>query len=187
MLASLTILAVAEATAETGGISELLGTFGVDVRVIIAQALNFIVVGAILWFFAFKPVMSTLETRQHKIAEGLQFADDAKQQLAEAEMQKAEILRQANTESQQILLTARDKAKAFEEKMRAETSVQIEEMRKRAEAANEMERQKMISEVKNEIARLVVLTSARVLQTELNDDEKNRLNQAATREVAKFN
>ena len=87
MLASLTILAVAEATAEAGSISELLGTFGVDGRVIIAQALNFIVVAVLLWFFAFKPVMTTLDIRQHKIAEGLQFAEDAKQQLAEAEKQ----------------------------------------------------------------------------------------------------
>lgn len=187
MLASFTILAVAEATAESGGFSELLGTFGVDGRVILAQALNFVVVAVLLWFFAFKPVMTTLETRQQKIAEGFQFAEDAKQQLSEAEKQKAEIMRQAHTESQQILLSARDNAKAFEEKMRAETAAQIEEMRKRANSANEMERQKMISEVKNEIARLVVLTSANVLQSELNDEEKGRLNRAATREVAKLN
>jgi F-type H+-transporting ATPase subunit b len=185
-----TFIILAAATAETNaesGISALMGQFGIDWKLITAQAVNFIVVAFLLWRFAFKPVMATLDERQHKIAEGLQFAEEAKTQLAETEKRQAEVLREANTTAQEILHEAREKARQFEEKMKTETASQIDEMRKRADESNELERQKMLTEVRQEIARLVVLTSAKVLRRELGDDEKARLDKAAASEISQLN
>ncbi|MGC9451584.1 MAG: F0F1 ATP synthase subunit B [Oceanipulchritudo sp.] len=188
MLDTLMLLAAAtaEAPAESG-IQGLISQFGIDWKLIFAQAVNFAVVAFLLWRFAFKPVMATLEERQRKIAEGLQFAEESKNQLAETEKRQAEVLREANTKAQEILHEARLKATAFEEKMKNETAAQIEDMRKRAEESNEQERQKILAEVRREIARLVVLTSGKVLQRELGDDEKSRLDQAAAEEIARLN
>ena len=58
MLETITILAAAAETAHEGGaIAELAGKFGIDGKLIFAQAINFIVVAFLLWKFAFKPVM----------------------------------------------------------------------------------------------------------------------------------
>lgn len=188
MLESITFLAAATAeSAGEGGISALAGQFGVDGKMILAQAVNFAVVAFLLWRFAFKPVMATLDERQQKIAEGLQFAEEAKKQLVDTEKKQAEVLREANTKAQEILTEARDNAARFEDKMKGETASQIEEMRKRADEANELERQKILSDVRQEIARLVVLTSGKVLQRELAEDEKSRLNKAAAEEIAQVN
>ena len=189
MLEIVSILAAATAETTHGGgpISELAGQFGIDVKVIFAQAINFVVVAFLLWRFAFKPVMATLDERQKKIAEGLQFAEESRTQLAETEKRQAEVLREAHAKAQEILHEARDKAVEFEEKMKNETAMQIEEMRKRAEESNELERQKMLTEVRQEIARLVVLTSGKVLRRELGDDEKQRLDKAAAQEIAQLN
>lgn len=185
MLESITLLAAA--TAEGAGESSLVGQFGIDLKLIVAQAINFVIVAYLLWRFAFKPVMATLDERQHKIAEGLQFAEESKVQLAETEKRQAEVLREANTKAQEILHEARENARQFEEKMKGETSSQIEEMRKRAEESNELERQKMLTEVRQEIARLVVLTSEKVLQRELGSDDRNRLNKSAAEEISRMN
>lgn len=178
---------LAASTAHAAGESSLVGQFGLDLKLIIAQAINFAIVAYLLWRFAYKPVMVTLDERQRKIAEGLQFAEEAKTQLAETEKRQAEVLREANTQAQAILHEARENARQFEDKMKTETASQIEEMRKRADEANELERQKMLGEVRQEIARLVVLTSEKVLQRELGGDEKNRLNESAAREIARLN
>ncbi len=195
MLDNLILLAAATAeaghsAAEAGqesGISALAHQFGIEWKIILAQAINFCFVAFLLWKFAFKPVMATLDERQRRIAEGLQFAEESKTQLAETERRQAEVLREANTKAQEILHETREKARQFEDKMKAETSVQIEDMRKRAEDANELEREKMLQEVRSEIARLVVMTSGKVLQRELADDEKARLDKAAAREIAQLN
>jgi F-type H+-transporting ATPase subunit b len=185
-----TIQIIAAATAHEGadsGLSALAGQFGINGKIIFAQAINFIVVAYLLWRFAFKPVMASLDERHQKIAEGLQFAEESKVQLAETEKRQAEVLRDANTQAQALLHEARDNSKAFEEKMKTETSKQIEEMRQRAKEANELERQKILGEVRQEIARLVVLTSGKVLQRELPEEEKKRLNSAAVEEISRTN
>lgn len=180
----LSLLAAAEtAAADTG----LIERFGINGNLIIAQAINFIVVAFLLWRFAFKPVMATLDERQRKISEGLQFAEESKKQLAETEKRQAEVLRDANAKAQDILQEARDNAARFEEKMKQDTASQIEEMRKRADEANEREREKMLAEVREEIARLVVLTSGKVLQRELNDSERSRLDKMAAEEISQLN
>lgn len=186
MLDSLITLAIAEAPSESG-ITVLLNNFGVDLKVIIAQAINFVIVAVVLWKFAFKPVIANLDERQQKIADGLRFAEESKQQLESAEREKAEIIREANGEAQSILADAREKAKAYEEKQRAVTAQAIEDMRKRADESNALERQRMLSEARQEIARLVVVTSAKVLKAELNDADKKRLNEAASKEIASLN
>ena len=180
-------LILASATGEAAEQAGLAGKFGIDLKLIVVQAINFIIVSFLLWRFAYKPVMATLEERQRRIAEGLQFAEEAKTQLAETEKRQAEVLREANTQAQEILHQARENARTFEEKMKADTASQIEEMRKRADSANELERQRMLSDVRQEIARLVVQTSARVLQRELPAEEKSRLDAAAAKEIAQLN
>lgn len=180
------ILFLAAAT-DSGADAGLVGQFGIDLKLIAAQVVNFVIVAFLLWRFAFKPVMVTLDERQDKIAAGLKFAEESKIRLEETEKRQAEVLREANRKAHEILHEARDKAQQFEEKMKSETAAQIEQMHRRAEEANERERQKILSEVRQEIARLVVLTSGKVLERELSGDEKSRLNQSAAEEIARLN
>lgn len=183
MLETLTFLAAAGTDTSTG----LAGQFGIDVKMIAVQAVNFGVVAFLLWRFAFKPVLSTMDERQRKISEGLKFAEDARRGLIETEKRQAEVLREANAQAQVILHAARESAQQFEEKMKVETATQIEEMRHRAQQSNELERQRMVSEVRQEIARLVVLTSGKVLRRELTAADQERLSTTAVEEIGRQN
>lgn len=189
MLDILFPLAEVAAHAAEGGaydsfLNRLLPGFGLDERIVVSQAISFAIVAILLWRFAFRPVIATMDERQHKIAEGLQFAEEAKQQLAESERRSAETLRQANAEAQRILHEANERAKAHEERLRAETALQLDDLRHRHAEGLERERQKMLSEVRQEIARLVVLTTGKVLRNELSAEERSRINQAAAREIS---
>lgn len=183
MLETLSILAAA--TAEAAPKAGLVGQFGIDLKLIVAQAINFIVVAYVIWRFAYKPVIAALDERQRKIAEGLQFAEEAKLQLAETERRQAEVLREANLKAQEIFHEARQNARAFEERMKSETSFQLDEMRQRAESANEVHRQKMLTDVRQEVARFVIEIASRVLRRELGSEEKARLDKAAATEIAR--
>lgn len=178
MIDSFLYLAAAASSDES-----LIGRFGIDWRIIIAQAINFLIVAVLLYKFAFKPVLSTLEERQEKISDGLQYAEEMKSQLAESERQQAEALKKANAEAQKIISDSREQAKALYDKQVADTASKAEDMLKRAEATIEQERGKMISEVRKEVASLVVQTSEKVLLKELNEGEKNRLSEAAAKEL----
>lgn len=183
------VLFLAATTPDPTGnpIVDLANTFGVDWRIIFAQTVNFALVAFLLWRFAFKPVMASMEQRQKEISDGLRFAEESKLQLAQAEKAKADMIREAQAEGQNILRAVKEKAQAFHDQQTKETSQKVEEMLQRGREANELERQKMLSEVRREIASLVVLTSAKVLRSELQDAQKQRINEAAAAEIARSN
>ena len=176
-------LVLAAAAAEAGENSGLIGQFGIDGKIIIAQIINFVIVAALLYRFAFKPILATMEDRQKKISDGLQYAEEMKSKLAESERQQAETLKQANLEAQQLILDSKEQAKALYEKQTSETSKKTEDMLRRAEETIAREKDKMLADVRKEVAHLVVLTSGKVLNKELNDTEKSRLNEAAAKEL----
>ncbi|MCH8541658.1 MAG: F0F1 ATP synthase subunit B [Opitutales bacterium] len=159
--------------------------FGIYWNTLIAQILNFGIVAVVIYYLGIRPILRTIDLRQDKIAESLKNAEEIKVRMAETEAQQKEILDNASREAKQTLEEARQAAKAYQEKQTAETNQRITEMMEKAEQAIEQERKKMVAEVREEIARLVVLTSTRVLGSELGEEQKSRFTQKATEELQK--
>ena len=137
MLDNLLFIAATEASAGgESGIVVLFDKFGLDARFLIAQIINFVIVAAILYKFAFKPVLATIEERQKTIAEGLEFSEEAKAKLADSEKQHAATLQKAQQEAQAILAEARDNAKALMDKQAEEASARSEDMITKGQAGH---------------------------------------------------
>ncbi len=184
MLSSLLMFAeVTSQTAEATGPSKIMHDFGISWPGIAAQVLNVGIVVFILWKFAFKPVLATLDERQQKIASGLQYAEEMKAKLAAAQEETAASAKRAQLEATRIIEEARKSAKDFLDKQSAETSAKANDILIKAQQAIELEKKKMLAEARTEIARLVVVTTQRVLAKELSDADRSRYNDAATREL----
>jgi len=187
MLSHLLILAqTAEpaSPAAAGGISKITQDFGISWPFILAQILNFSIVAFILWRFAFKPVLATLDERQKKIASGLQYADEMKAKLEAVQQDSIASAKKAQAEATRIIEEARKAAKEFLEKQTQESSAQAAEILAKAQQVIELEKKKMLAEARTEIARLVVATTQQVLATQLSDADRNRYNEAASRELS---
>src|SRR5471032_250102 len=194
MLSPLLVLAqaagtVAETAAAHGeaptGISKILGDFGISWPFFIAQVLNFCVVAFILWKFAFKPVLATLDERQQKISSGLKYAEEMKAKLEATQQQSAAILKQASVEASRFVEEARKSAKDYLDKQTQETAVKVNDMLVKARQAVELEHKKMLADARSEIARLVVVTTERVLAKKLSDADRAGYNDSAAQELAK--
>lgn len=176
-----------EADESAGLVAEIAGQFGVSLQTLVAQVVNFLIVAIALYFFAVKPVVATLDQRQKTIADGLQYAEDMKVQLAKAEQERAETIKKATLEAQRILAEARDQAKDLLDRKTNEAAAKAESIIHKAHEAIDVERNKMLSEVRQEVARLVVATSGKVLSRELSDQERSRFGEVAARELAQQN
>ena len=86
-------------------IADIAGKFGVTWPTLIAQIVNFILVAAVLYKFAVRPIVATLEERQQKIAEGLQYAEEMKTQLTQAERERTEKVKDAAAEARVFLVS----------------------------------------------------------------------------------
>ena len=176
--------AEAAAHGEATGISKIIGDFGIDWHLILAQAVNFSVVAFILWKFAFKPVIATLEERQQKIASGLKYADEMKAKLEATQQESAAILKQASVDASRFVEEARKSAKDYLDKQTQETSVKVNDMLVKAREAVELEHKKMLADAHSEIARLVVVTTERVLAKKLSDADRAGYNDSAAKELS---
>ena len=63
-------------------------TFGIDWPMFIAQAVNFTLVAAAIWFFGFKKILSTIKEREKQISDSLKNADLIKLELEESRLKQ---------------------------------------------------------------------------------------------------
>ncbi|NTW15817.1 MAG: F0F1 ATP synthase subunit B [Candidatus Moranbacteria bacterium] len=146
---------------------EILTQIGIDGKLLLAQAVNFLILLAVLYRFAYKPMLSFLEKRTERIEKGLRDAEEAKRRLDEASKDKESILAEAREEARKLVEESRVSA----EKRGADLVVEFERKAEKIvaearERANE-EREKLFREAKGEIAELVMATTEKVLREKL--------------------
>ena len=192
MFSNLLVLAQATGHAAEGaahaeaatGISKIIQDFGISWPFFLAQVVNFSVVAFILWKFAFKPVLATLDERQKKIADGLKYAEEMKAKLDATQQESAVILKKASADATRLIDEARKTAKDFLDKQMLEATAKAADVNVKAQQAIALEHKKMLADARSEIACLVVVTTERVLAKKLSDADRAAYNDTAARELS---
>lgn len=143
--------------------------------------------GILLWVlskFALPPILEALETRERKIRDSIDQAEQSRTS-AEQRLQEYEAkLRGAAQEAEAILTEARNKSQRMleenEQRLRAESE------RIKAETTQEIdrERRKALQDIRGEAADLALLVAEKVLVRSLSDDDNRRLAQEALQSVS---
>ena len=188
LLAADTAKAAAPGAASTDPVTDIInlfGSFGVDKPHLIVQIVNFTILALVLYYFAIKPALGQLEERIRQAEQLQKDRSAAEAQLASAQKTAEAKLVAASEEASKILADARNSAKATIEASRAEAQAAQTEVIAKATAAIEADRVKMMNEVRGEVSRLVVETAAKVLEQNLDDSMRGRLNEAAVKQLAR--
>jgi len=175
--------ATVPATEAASGITKLVNDFGINLPGIFAQMLSFCIVAFVLWRFAFKPVIATLDERKQKIESGLKYAEEMKAKLDATRQESAELIKKAQLEGAKFIEEARKAAKEFSDREQKAATERANDIVAKAQQAIELEHKKMLADTRGEIARLVVAITQRVLAKELNDADRTRYNDSAAREL----
>ena len=143
---------------------QLFDAFGIDWRLLIAQAVNFGVLIVALYFFLYQPVMKTLDERAKKIAQGVEDADRAAEKLAGADSAAAEIVGKADKEAADVLNSAREAATQEKARLVKDAEARAAAIEKDAEARAQEASAKLMRDSEKEIARLAVLAAGKAMQ-----------------------
>ncbi|MGF1450596.1 MAG: F0F1 ATP synthase subunit B [Opitutales bacterium] len=161
--------------------------FAIRLPKIVSQLIAFAIVAWLLNKFAFGPLLGVMDERQQKIDDGLKYAEQMQERLADAEAQHEQKLREASEEASKLVAEARQNAKAYEDRQREQAAARAEEIVSKAKEAMATERAQLLEEIRAEATKLVVETTAAVLAKQLTDDERSRYSDAATEELASRN
>ncbi len=147
----------------------IINTFHIDWKIIVAQAINFAIVFAVLYFFALKPLNKLMAERSEKIAKGVNDAKQNSEMLTLTKTEHEAIINKAKSDAQTIFQEGRKKSEAKRAEMLAEAKADVEKLVANGKKMLEAEKVKMVEEARKEVASLVVEATKKVLEKRPDD------------------
>ena len=136
---------------------------------IVWNSLFFLIAFAVLAKFAWKPILSMLDARDKNIAESLDKARQAREELSGVQTKSQKILKDARKEREEILGGARSERERIIELARQEAGQQASVILNDANTMIEREKQRAKEDLKKDIAGISIALAEKVLGEELKD------------------
>ncbi|MCI6991814.1 MAG: F0F1 ATP synthase subunit B [Bacillota bacterium] len=147
----------------------MLDALGLNLKEIIFAMVNFLILVFVLGKFIYKPFLGMLENRKQMIQEKFDRAD-AVNKRADARMAKYNRqIAGAEEESREIIRDAKQKAEAQAQAIIDEAKAEAAEIIAKAERTIEMEQAKAIEGLHNEIAELALLAAEQIVGDKIED------------------
>lgn len=162
--------------------------FKVDTGLTIWMFVAFAILFFILWKFAWPAIMKTIDGRADLIDKGVEYAQNAKEQLDSAQVaadkqiqdarhKEADIIAEANRMKAQIIEQARDEAKKEAQKEKEAAKLSIEQSRRQAE-----------QDLRDQVGRVALQIAGKVARKNLSDsDAQKKLVNSYLDEIEKQN
>ena len=149
----------------------VIGLFGLDWKLFLAQLVNFAIVLFVLWRWVFKPVVSGMEARTKKIEDSLNTADQVNKDKEEFEQWKNKEMVNARHEATAIISEAKKTASETKDQILEQAKVEQQQILDQSKIELEQQKAKTLEEAKGSIADLVILSAEKLLRAKL--DGKN--------------
>jgi F-type H+-transporting ATPase subunit b len=151
----------------------LIEIFHIDIKLILAQAINFAVVLGVLYFFALKPLAKVMEERAEKIEKSLADAKKIEENLAKAEEDYKGTINKAKKEASAILAKTIEAAEAKKKETVNKAKEEIGQVINQEKAKMQSEKAQVLKEIKKEVADLVAVSLEKILKEKV-DHKKDK-------------
>ncbi len=154
---------------------EAIDALGINLPALIAQIVNFTLLLVLLRFTLYKPILKMLDERKRKIAEGLNAADTARAEAAQAQANIEATLQVARRDGQEIVAGAQQIAARIQVEAREAAARDRESATERARQEIQQERDRAISDLRSEFAGIAVSAAEKVINQSLDRQAHQRI------------
>ena len=128
---------------------------------------------AILYKFAWKPILNSLDKREKKIRDSLENAERIEQKMLDADLEYQRILNDAKTQAKSILVESRKSADSLKEEIEITAKKNAENIIKKAEDIAAKERERLLISLKKETINISLKIASVIINKNM-DVEKNK-------------
>lgn len=150
----------------------------------VAAIVVFLLLLALLYKYAWGPILTGLQERENKIKHDLEEAEANARQAAEVLRQHQEKLAAAQVEAQKLIDRGRADAAKLNAQLRADAQAEIDQARKRAEADIRAAKQLAINELYAQAATIATTIAEKILKRQMNPEDHRALIQQSLAELA---
>ncbi len=156
---------------------EIFEKLGLDPKLLIAQAVNFILLLVILQKIGYKPILKMLNDRTEKIEKSLKQAKKIEEELQNTEEIKIAEIKKAKQESQEIIKDANELAEKKSQEMIEKTKVKTQEIVASAKQEIQAEKESSVAEAKSEISDISIQIAKKIIGSNFDENkEKEAVN-----------
>lgn len=159
---------------------------GIDLGAFVFYLVNFGILLFLLQVFLFRPVLNALNTRETRIRESLENAEQVKQQLARAQQDYEARLNEARQEAARIINQANERAQVSAQEIVAQARNEAERIQVEARQQAQQERDQLLRGLQAQLSNLVVQTASTVVGQELKGNGHDRLIQQAIADLGRL-
>jgi F-type H+-transporting ATPase subunit b len=145
-----------------------------DIGLLFWMLVSFSIVLFLLKKYAWKPILNSLKERENSIAEALNSAKRAKEEMATLKSENEKLLMQARIEREAILKEARDAKDSIIVEARSRATIEADRLLQIAREGIQNEKMAAIIELKNQVATLSIDIAEKILKEELSSPEKQK-------------
>lgn len=148
---------------------------GINLGFFIFQVLNFALVAVLLYAWAYKPIIGSLENRKQKIAQSLEDARIAAEARANAEAEARNIIAKAQAEASEKVRESIQRAEQAVQGVRAEAEADAAKIREAAVADATTERDRVLGDLRGQIAALAIAATQKLIGETLDERRQHTL------------
>ena len=163
--------------------AELFSNLGLDVKLLLAQAVNFLLVLWLLNRFVFKKILKFLEERKQGIERGVELTKKAEQEIERIGEVRSLAMGKARKLAEGLVAEAKNKGKAAEKEIVAEARTSAEVLLEKAKVEAERKKQDALKEAEVEMQKRAFFLAEKVLLRSLTKEDEKRMGQDLLKEV----
>jgi F-type H+-transporting ATPase subunit b len=162
---------------------ELISKLGIDLKLLLAQIVNFVILFFILKKLLYKPLLNVMDKRKKMIEKSVEDAKKIEEQVLKIADEKTKVLSDASKEAMAVLEQAKKDGEEERKKALEKARKEISGLADRYRGELATEKAKMLDELKAEIAGMIVSASEKIMRKEFSKDDQHRLEKAIKEEV----
>jgi len=163
---------------------DLIDKLGIDLKLLIAQAVNFLILLAILTKLVYRPILKLLDKRKKMIEQNVEDTKKIEERLTKIEEEKEKIISDASKKAMEAIEKAKKEAEEEKQKILMNAKKEISSLAERYRAQLQEEKKQLTQEVKAEVAALIIASSEKILRKEFKKDDQKRLEEAIKDELS---
>jgi F-type H+-transporting ATPase subunit b len=163
----------------------LLHSFGIEWKLLIAQAINFGILVFVLWKLVYKPILRVLDDRSEMAKEAEAKSSSIESKLDEIKALEESTLAEARKRGAEIIKQTESSAQALKVKLEKDATEAASKVIREAESKMKSEQDKIHAELKSEMKEIVASAIESTVGKYLNADAKHKLADEAAKEALK--
>lgn len=163
-----------------------MGALGINLPLLIAFVVNFVILFGLLGLFLYKPVMKMLDERSKKIKASMEQAEATKGEYARADEEVKKLISKAREDGQALISQASQMGEKIKEEAKEGARKEAQVIVDRTRAELEEERDRIIYELRREFVDISISAAEKVIKETLDKERHRRLIEETLEESAAF-